>query len=266
MTVIAAAPPAVHEPASAEALALSELQHLPRIDLRAAMKVDLLSRIDTKVMLDLFQLRQVLANLVSQPDSNYRLVVTPVGAAPFYSSLYFDSPGLQLYRDHHNGRRKRHKIRYRHYSSTDVSFFEVKRRTGPRRTAKTRIQVPEIPMELGPQELELVDSMGIDVTGIEPTLQVVYRRATLVGIDERVTIDLGLSCEARNTQRVDFGAAAILEIKNGGRAANSPIMRSLSEVGIRRGSVSKYCVGIASCFDIKRNRFEAGLRKLENLS
>jgi hypothetical protein len=106
MTVIAAAPPAVHEPASAEALALSELQHLPRIDLRAAMKVDLLSRIDTKVMLDLFQLRQVLANLVSQPDSNYRLVVTPVGAAPFYSSLYFDSPGLQLYRDHHNGRRR----------------------------------------------------------------------------------------------------------------------------------------------------------------
>lgn len=266
MTTVLAAPQPINAAPSAESLALSELCHLPQIDLNAAMKVDLLSRIDSKVMLSLTQLRQVLTTLVDRPDNGYRLVVTPVGAAPFYSSLYFDTDGLQLYRDHHNGRRRRHKVRYRHYSSTDAAFFELKRRTGPRRTSKTRIPVPAIPMELGHEERALASDLGIDVSGIEPTLQVVYKRVTLVGTDERVTIDFGLTCQARNMNRVNFGDAVILEIKNGGTAGNSPIVQALREVGVRRGSVSKYCMGIANCFDVKHNRFEPTLRKLERLS
>ncbi len=46
-----------------------------------------------------------------------------------YTTLYFDTPARDCYRDHHNGRMHRRKYRMRDYSSNGTTFFEVKTKT-----------------------------------------------------------------------------------------------------------------------------------------
>jgi len=240
-----------------------ELLRLRRIDLRAAMDVDLLSRVDTKLVVPVGELLALLRRLCSQPCAPYQLVVTPVGFAPRYSTIYFDTPDLRDYRAHHNGRRVRQKFRYRRYHSTDAVFFEVKQRTNARRTSKTRVAVARIPNSVGPDERSLAADLGLEAHRLIPMLNVTYHRITLVGDGQRVTIDVGLHCSGRNGRSADFGETPIVEIKDHRRRPDSPIAIALRDLGLRPHSVSKYCVGVASCFDgIKSNRFRPTLRRL----
>ncbi len=238
------------------------------IGLDAAIKLDLMSRIDTKVVLPVERLVELLDGLSRATEriegqAPYRVVETPTGITPAYATLYFDTPDLKLYRDHHNQRRIRHKIRYRHYHSTDATFFEVKQRTSSRQTTKTRVAVPAVPLTIGSAEVSLARRCDVDVTGLRPTIHIAYRRVTLLAEDHRVTIDLGLRCEARNQQHTSLTDMAILEIKQARRNPYSPVSMALRDLGLRPHSISKYCIGIAGCFSqVKRNRFEPRLRQL----
>ena len=40
-----------------------------------------------------------------------------------YDTCYFDAAGLRAYHDHHQGRRKRSKIRVRHYLDAGLSYL-----------------------------------------------------------------------------------------------------------------------------------------------
>jgi len=58
-----------------------------------------------------------------------------------YESLYFDTPDLVSYRAAAHRRRRRFKVRHRHYVDAGSAMLEVKVRTGRGRNAKLRLPV-----------------------------------------------------------------------------------------------------------------------------
>lgn len=232
--------------------------HFERVDLQAALNVSLLDRVDTKVVASVDQVSQVL-NVLNQ---DFKIVEIAGSIAPGYRSVYYDTALHELYNDHHNGKRIRYKIRYRTYLSTDTTFFEVKMRNDSRRTVKHRIRVPWIPQEFGEPEKELLERLGVPTPGARPTLDIEYHRVTLLGTNERVTVDLGLTCTAQDSW-VRFDRVAIIEAKQPRLNLSSPAFSAMREAGLRPGSISKYCVGVATCVPgVKTNRFKSRLRQL----
>lgn len=256
--------PLVDVPPDEEVLPLAiadATSQFEQVGLEAAISVGLLDRIDTKVVGSVDQVSAVLATI----SDRFQLVKVAGSVAPAYRSVYFDTDLHELYNDHHNGRRVRHKIRYRTYVSTDTTFFEVKLRTDSRRTVKHRIRVPWIPHELGQPELDLLNKHGVPTPGARPTLDVEYNRLTLVGPQERVTVDLGLTCTADEAW-VRFERTAIIEVKQPRFNLASPVFRAMRDQGLRPGGISKYCVGMATCVPgVKTNKFKNRLRMLGNL-
>jgi len=82
--------------------------------------VSLLNRIDTKFLLTVPQLVEILPRLARD------YLVLEVGGRRLhqYRTLYFDTPDLDLYHLHHRSRAVRHKVRSRAYLDSDLAFFE----------------------------------------------------------------------------------------------------------------------------------------------
>lgn len=232
-----------------------------RISLSAASRLSLLDRIDVKFACDLAGVARFL-NAVADTFS-----IVEVGGAidPQYRSVYFDTDDLALYQAHHNARRVRHKIRYRTYVSTDTTFFELKLRQGAERTAKHRIGVPWIPTALGSAETQLLAQHGITMPQAHPLVDIEYRRFTLIGENERVTIDRSLTCTSAYAQ-VGFDQACIIEIKQPRPDYSSPAYRAVRDAGFRARSISKYCLGVATTVPhAKTNAFKSRLQYLGQL-
>ncbi len=94
----------------------------------------LLKRLDTKYVLPAYRLPALLASL---PEDYALLEIEGTRLHP-YHTLYWDTPGFTLLLMHHNGRRRRYKVRCRSYLSTQCSFLEVKLHTHKCVTAKAR--------------------------------------------------------------------------------------------------------------------------------
>jgi hypothetical protein len=114
--------------------------------------VKLQDRVDTKYVFGEAELPEVLAAMLP----HYRVLEVNGMRGTKYSSLYYDTADLQHYKDHHNGRTFRSKVRFREYLGADLVFLEVKRKTGRGRTDKKRILVPAIPLTLDPSQQEFV--------------------------------------------------------------------------------------------------------------
>ena len=98
---------------------------------------------------------------------------------------------------------------------------------------------------------------------MEEVLQVDYDRITLVDKQgkERITIDLNLAYDNRS-QKIAYPDRVIIEVKHerNFRSIQRDLFRRL---GIRPGSISKYCLGVMSLYpQVKKNRFKLPLRIL----
>jgi hypothetical protein len=221
----------------------------------------LLRRIDTKYILDL----QTLDDLIDAINRDY-LVLEIDGRRVFnYDTVYFDSPSLSVYRAHLQGRRRRFKLRSRHYVDSDLTMFEVK--TKGLRGVTHKHQLPIAPDDHGRLTHAarsfafdvLRDVYGLDLAEpLAPRLGMQYRRVTLKARDsvERMTWDFALS----------FGDAAlapdrvIVETKT--ERGNGKADRMLRMLRNRPVSVSKYCAGIALTVpDLAANRWARPLRR-----
>lgn len=185
-----------------------------------------------------------------------------------YRTQYLDTERFDFYRDHHNRRLGRHKVRYRTYVQSRTSFFEVKHKSNKGLGEKRRVSVGAWGAAAAPEELELLESCGLAGIRLRPTLSVEYVRTTLVSktLDERVTVDHGLSIRSGTDHR-SWPRSVIIEVKQPRLDRSSHAFAVLRRLGRRPVSVSKYCVGVASCStELKRNRFRRVLRRLEELS
>ena len=84
------------------------------------------TRIDKKYLLPIGLLGHVLDDL----GAGLRALEIDGLRVFGYESVYFDTPRLQFYRDHVQGRRLRHKVRTRRYVDSDLTMLEVKEKGG----------------------------------------------------------------------------------------------------------------------------------------
>ena len=196
-------------------------------------------RVDTKFILDFDALRRVLG----QVRDHYGLLTAEGATAAQYKTLYFDTSNYDCLREHHRGRRPRHKIRIRHYLDRKLSYLEIKNKTNANRTIKARQEIPFMQESIGSEERDFIDQHNpIAAESLRPSLRTDFHRITLVGLDtmERATFDLDLSFQ-ESSRDARIPGAVIAEIKQDRFRARSPIMLALRQAGVLPESISKYC-------------------------
>lgn len=232
------------------------------ITLSEMTAVSLLDRIDTKYLLTLPQFSALLPEL--QPF--YRVLEVDGRRQSRYRTLYFDTPGFDLYHSHQDGRRVRYKVRSRHYVGTSLAFLEIKHKAGQNHTRKERLPIPAIATNLTAQVFAfLQDRIPLPVDALEPSLWVNQVRITLVGqqVQERLTFDLQLQFSV-DGQELALPGLVVAELKSQGRPHASPFVQLMRQRQIRPDSFSKYCIGASLLYPhLKHNRFSRILRRID---
>ncbi len=224
---------------------------------------------------------------MNRVDAKYLVPDTLIGeillrAAPFYDiqelagiriasyeTLYLDTPELDFYLHHVNGKLNRRKVRVRSYLDCDLHFMEVKRKTNKGKTRKFRVEVPwnGNPADTGEEAPALVSEYGsADLSLLKPLLYSRFKRITLVNLDrtERVTLDFDLSYQRASDDRVvSLPGTGVVEIKRE-KYSDSPLRRILRDLRIKKRGFSKYCLGILLTeLSPKTNRYKLKIRFIQ---
>lgn len=227
----------------------------------------MLERIDNKYIVPAAVLRQAVPDLAAHFD-----VLEIAGKRGFaYETRYFDDPELHSYFDHHQGRRKRVKVRTRKYVDAGLCFLEVKLKDTRGRTIKKRLPYHAAKYGILDERAwaHIRDSYrehyGREFPhALSPMLDVHYVRTTLVAKagGERMTIDNRLCFLAADAVRPLDADVFIIEAKSAnGNGIADRILRRLHQHPTKH--CSKYCTGTAfMAARTKHNNFRAALRKL----
>ena len=211
---------------------LDAFEPVPLDELDAALALPV--RTDRKFVIDQHALELLLDRL-----ADTHAVLEIAGRRVFaYDSVYFDTPELLTARAHVQRRRRRFKARSRLYLDSGVCCFELKVKGARGETVKHRLPYDAADHgRLTPQAMAFLGEHLDRVPELAPVLRSSYRRSTLAGPDERVTVDLDLS----------FGPArlrpgwAIVETKTPRGAGVADAV--LRELGVRPVPLSKYLIG-----------------------
>ena len=226
--------------------------------------VSLMKRVDTKFILKESQLLEVLSKLYD----DYKILEIDQERLMKYSTLYFDSENKKCFKDHHNGKLNRYKIRMRKYLVSDICFLEIKKKNNLGITNKIRRQIKDFETNLTTESKEFITESNINNLLLEPSLYNNFSRMTLVNKNEseRITIDVDLSFSFRNDKK-KFDKLVVVEIKQEGKRLNTTINRALKSMSILPTNFSKYCIGISNIIDdIKSNRFKEINLKINKLN
>lgn len=225
--------------------------------------VKLQDRNDTKYVFGQEQLAAVLERMLDE----YRILEVGGVRGTAYRSLYLDTPDLRHYRDHHNSRTLRSKVRFREYVGSGLVYLEVKRKTGRGRTDKVRMLVKSIPDTLSPEQASFVASANGGQEVLVPSLWNHFTRYTFVHkrLPERLTMDLDLRFSGPDGES-PLGGIVVAELKQERIDRRSTFARIMRDMGIRPAGMSKYCVGMLMLHrPVKHNAFKPVLRMLERI-
>ncbi len=230
-------------------------------------KAAMLERLDNKYVVTADVLQQALPELARLFD-----ILEIDGHRAFtYDTCYFDDDRSGCYHDHHQGRRRRIKVRVRRYVDAKLCFVEVKLKDKRGVTVKKRLPVAyEQYGALDAAALAHVEKSHQDLYGeafgrsLAPVLEMSYSRITLVARQggERMTIDRGI-CFLRLGDRCETDPDVfVVETKSAkGNGVADAVLRALHQHPT--DGCSKYCVGMGATGAVQRiNRFRPALRKL----
>lgn len=240
-----------------------DLARFDPISLAEMDGVKLQDRMDTKYVFAERDLPGVLEAMLP----HYLLLEVDGQRGTAYRSLYFDTADHQHFKDHHNRRTFRVKVRFREYLGSDLVFLEVKRKTGRGRTDKKRLRVQAIPEALSPEQQAFVANASRSATTLHASLWNYFTRLTFVNKHqpERLTMDIDLRYSQPGEER-SLGAVVIAELKQERADRTSPFVRIMRERVIPPSGMSKYCIGMLLLErPVKHNAFKEVLLKLEKL-
>lgn len=225
---------------------------------------NLMNRVDSKFLLPI----SFLPELLKQMKAHYRVLDIDGKRSFTYENKYFDTPFLDLYHAHHNGKLNRYKVRSRCYVDTETEYLEVKLKNNHKRTIKTRIKLNGSNNQYKQCNEFINSQMSGQITQLEVTQQSGYKRIALANEEkaERLTIDFDLWYSTRRgTNKVKLPNFFIAELKQSKKSKRSPFYQLMSKNYIHPVSFSKYCIGCALLYkaSIKTNRFKPILTKLE---
>jgi hypothetical protein len=233
-------------------------------------KAAMLERQDNKYIITAARLRPALEAFADHFD----VLEIDAKRAFSYATLYFDDADQSAYHDHHQGRRKRGKVRVRSYIDAGFSYLEVKLKDIRDVTVKKRLQVENDLSALDADSMAFVDACFRDQYGADlgralgPAIGMEYDRITLVAKDggERMTIDARLRFSSHHRTCAVSPDVFIMETKSArGNGLADKILRKLHAQPTPR--CSKYCVAMAALGEVQRhNRFLPALRRLQLLA
>jgi len=213
--------------------------------------IKLMNRVEAKF---LFNVKR-LPGLLDRLSGIYKILeIEHIRSFP-YITTYLDTSEFLFYNQQLTGKLARHKVRYRKYESSGMSFLEVKRRTNKNRTIKWRIEnslIEDIPDENAIDFIRgFIPGKALD---LKPVLVNSFSRITLAGIDlkERITMDFNLKYSGPEGNISELPFLAIAELKKEGYSGNSPFANVLKQNGIRPTGFSKYCIGNALLREMSR--------------
>ena len=240
------------------------LSSFDKISLDEMNGVSLMKRVDTKFILSESQLLKVFSKIRKE----YKVLEIDNERLMQYSTLYFDTQNKKCFKEHHNGKLNRYKIRMRKYLVSDLCFLEVKKKNNLGVTNKTRRQIKDFETILSSDSKEFIYNSQINDLLLEPALYNNFNRITLVNKNypERVTIDTNLSFKSADKEKI-FDNLVVIEIKQEGKRLNTVMNKALKLMSILPTNFSKYCLGITNTFDnIKSNRFKEINLKINKLN
>jgi hypothetical protein len=239
-----------------ESISLSELEE---------SKAQLLTRVESKHLMTIRQCRELVRKLAR----SYRVLEIQDIRIGRYETMYYDTPLFLTYLQHHNRQGNRYKLRMRHYDTSDETYLEVKKKDNKGSTEKSRMKTSWSSSEFLPEQVEFLKSaFPFNCQSFHPVLWTVYERLTLVSKEspERITLDTGIAFS--DGQRViSYPRLVIGEIKCEKGVKHSPALLALHELGIRKRTFSKYCIGVSLLYNwLKHNRFKENLLYVNKLS
>ena len=245
-------------------LALERFKSHNLADLKDA---SLMNRVDSKFILPIAELPKLLEQLThfySVLEIDNKKIFT-------YHNQYFDTPNMALYKDHHNGKLNRYKVRRRHYLDTDTKFLEVKFKNNQKRTIKSRIELTHENDETGTRNHFIATKMGAISNQLHVNQHSGYQRIALANEAqaERLTLDFNLWYRLNDSQhKLTLPGFVIAELKQAKKSKRSPFYQLMSANNIFPISFSKYCIGCAllNRTSIKTNRFKSTLARVEKLN
>lgn len=236
-----------------------------KVNLEQINAARLMNRIDHKFVLSLEQLLDIIPDLY---DNYYALRVYDV-CNQCYTSTYFDTHDLSMYFNHHNRRAGRYKIRQRKYESSGDAFLEIKYKDNKKVTHKKRLETSKELKHIPLDFFDFVTSHSVyHPLSLRPTLTNTFSRFTLVNkqMNQRITVDTGLSF-SQNSKAVHLSDLVVVEVKSTRNDLDSAIFDLLHRKGIRPGSMSKYCIGMALLNpELKQNLFKQTINQLKHIS
>jgi len=221
------------------------LASFSKISLEEMDSVKLMDRTDTKYVFSSFRLPQLLTNL----NGDYRILEIGGKRAFSYHTTYLDTPGYLFFNQHVTGKLARHKIRFRKYETSGITFLEVKKKTNRNRTVKWRI--PDDLASDGTYSDAAFEFIEKHVPYRPLDLNIVlintFTRMTFTGtgIRERVTIDWDISYSGREGNIAGLPSIAVVEVKKESFCERSRITDILKASAIYPAGFSKYCIGNA---------------------
>ncbi len=114
---------------------LTILSEMNSITLEEMRDIHLMDRIDSKFVAPVSFLPSLLEEAIPyfRVQINNGVMISP------YATQYLDTPDLDMFTMHQNGKLNRQKIRIRSYVESNLSFLEVKNKNNKGRTNKTRV-------------------------------------------------------------------------------------------------------------------------------
>ena len=233
--------------------------------------IKLLKRYDTKFIF----CREKLMPLLDFLSTRYEVLEIDGRRCFRYESLYYDTDDFFFYRQHHNKKYDRYKVRCRKYIDSNQCYFEIKHKSNKNKTNKSRILLggSDILSELSEESKSFARSNillnGNIIDRIKPKLGVNFERITFANRDnkERFTIDLHIEFTGKNALQRKMDNLVIAELKSEKSSANTRLVRYLKGLKIYPASFSKYCVGVAITErNIKYNSFKNKILKLNRLN
>lgn len=213
-----------------------------------------MNRVDTKFIFR----KKCLPGIIVPLMGYYQVLQIGPDRLSTYQNLYFDTEDLQFYKDHHNGKKNRLKIRKRKYMETNTCFLEVKQKGNKGKTIKSRQFIQNFDPRFSQHSESFLQEFVPDVASLQPTLWNEFKRMTLVNntSQERITIDTDLQSWAPE-KSMDFADLVIAEVKQTVFDRDTPFFNVLKAKHINPYPFSKYCLGLAGLHgDLKQNAFK----------
>jgi hypothetical protein len=210
-----------------------------------------------------------LLSVLGEAASDHRLLKS--GGNPFFNfkSQYYDTEQYDLYRNHHNEKLNRWKIKRSENVTSEKLKFEIRFYNNKNKTQRWSLETDNRNNALSKPEKQLVKKL----TPFKPkylinSLCVTYRRFTLLGNDNglRVTFDTDMQFVHRG-KLLQLPQLVVAEVKQSQYSQRGAIHEIFKTHRIHPKNFSKYCIGLALANkQVKRNNFKSTINLINTLS